>query len=69
MKAITPLLLLQAHPLEGFFFGSGKAMVVAGVGVIIVIGIGIWLATMEWRLRSLSDRLNRKHQDQNTPVR
>lgn len=46
--------LLQANPIEGFFFGSGKSMVVGGVAVIILIGIGFWLWRMEKRIQALS---------------
>lgn len=46
--------LLQVNPIEGFFFGSGKSMVVGGVAVIILIGIGLWLWRMEKRIQALS---------------
>lgn len=45
--------LLQSNPIEGFFFGSGKAMVVAGVAVIILIGLGLWMMRMEKRIQAL----------------
>ena len=45
--------LLQSNPIEGFFFGSGKAMVVAGVAVIILIGLGLWMMHMEKRIQAL----------------
>ena len=46
--------LLQVNPIEGFFFGSGKSMVVGGVAMIILIGIGLWLWRMEKRIQALS---------------
>ena len=46
--------LLQVNPIEGFFFGSGKSMVVGGVAVIILIGIGLWLWRMEKRIQALN---------------
>jgi len=47
--------LLQISPLEGFFFGSGKAMVVTGVALIILIGIGFWLVAMEKRIARMNE--------------
>lgn len=46
--------LLQINPIEGFFFGSGKSMVVGGVAVIILIGLGLWMWRMEKRIQALS---------------
>ena len=33
-------LLFEAHPLEGWFFGSGKAYVVLAVAAIILVLLG-----------------------------
>ena len=61
-------LFFQINPLEGFFFGSGKAMVVAGVAIIILIGLGLWLFRMESRLQRLNDALDQQLNDaQNQP--
>lgn len=61
-------LFFQINPLEGFFFGSGKAMVVAGVAIIILIGLGLWLFLMESRLQRLNDALDERLNDaQNQP--
>jgi hypothetical protein len=61
-------LFFQINPLEGFFFGSGKAMVVAGVAIIILIGLGLWLFRMESRLQRLNDALDQRLNDaQNQP--
>lgn len=58
--------LLQSNPIEGFFFGSGKAMVVAGVAVIILIGLGLWMMRMEKRIQALDklteEKLNSSQQ-------
>ena len=58
--------LLQSNPIEGFFFGSGKSMVVAGVAVISLIGLGLWMMRMEKRIQALDklteERLNAPHQ-------
>ncbi|HBP44262.1 MAG TPA: hypothetical protein DD635_00045 [Flavobacteriales bacterium] len=52
--------LLQANPIEGFFFGSGKSMVVGGVAVIIIIGLGLWLWSMESRIKRLDEAATRQ---------
>jgi cytochrome oxidase assembly protein ShyY1 len=58
--------LFQSNPIEGFFFGSGKAMVVAGVAVLILIGLGLWMMRMEKRIQALDklteERLKAPHQ-------
>jgi len=50
--------LLQISPLEGFFFGSGKAMVVAGVALIILIGMGFWMFAMEKRIARMNEHVD-----------
>jgi len=52
--------LLQANPIEGFFFGSGKSMVVGGVAVIIIVGLGLWMWRMEKRIQQLDDAATRQ---------
>ena len=47
--------LFQANPIEGFFFGSGKSMVVGGVAVIIIVGLGLWMWRMEKRIQQLDE--------------
>ncbi|MAI23964.1 MAG: hypothetical protein CL828_07900 [Crocinitomicaceae bacterium] len=52
--------LLQANPIEGFFFGSGKSMVVGGVAVIIILGLGLWMWRMEVRIQRLDEAVTRQ---------
>ena len=52
--------LLQVNPIEGFFFGSGKSMVVGGVAVIIILGLGLWLWRMEKRIQQLDEAATRQ---------
>ena len=40
--------------LEGIFFASGKAPVVLGVALIIVLGLGIWMYKMDRNLKDLA---------------
>ena len=57
--------LFQANPIEGFFFGSGKSMVVGGVAVIIIVGLGLWMWRMEKRIQQLDDAATRKSNTSN----
>ena len=43
------------NSLEGFFYGSGKAHVVTGVALIILVGIAFSLWRMDRRLSNLED--------------
>ena len=52
--------LLQGNPIEGFFFGSGKSMVVGGVAVIIIVGLGLWMWRMEKRIQRLDEAATRQ---------
>lgn len=52
--------LFQANPIEGFFFGSGKSMVVGGVAVIIIVGLGLWMWRMEKRIQKLDEAATRQ---------
>ena len=52
--------LFQANPIEGFFFGSGKSMVVGGVAVIIIVGLGLWMWRMEKRIQRLDEAAGRQ---------
>ena len=52
--------LFQANPIEGFFFGSGKSMVVGGVAVIIIVGLGLWMWRMEKRIQRLDEAATRR---------
>ena len=52
--------LLQVNPIEGFFFGSGKSMVVGGVAVIIIVGLGLWMWRMEKRIQRLDKAATRR---------
>ena len=57
--------LFQANPIEGFFFGSGKSMVVGGVAVIIIVGLGLWMWRMEKRIQRLDERATRQSNSSN----
>ena len=57
--------LFQANPIEGFFFGSGKSMVVGGVAVIIIVGLGLWMWRMEKRIQQLDDAATRQTKTSN----
>lgn len=57
--------LLQANPIEGFFFGSGKSMVVGGVAVIIIVGLGLWMWRMEKRIQRLDETATRQSNSSN----
>ena len=52
--------LFQANPIEGFFVGSGKSIVVGGVAVIIIVGLGLWMWRMEKRIQQLDEAATRK---------
>lgn len=57
--------LLQVNPIEGFFFGSGKSMVVGGVTVIIIVGLGLWMWRMEKRIQRLDEAATRRSNEAN----
>ena len=57
--------LLQVNPIEGFFFGSGKSMVVGGVAVIIIVGLGLWMWRMEKRIQRLDEAATRRSNEAN----
>ncbi|RPG86732.1 MAG: hypothetical protein CBD69_004670 [Crocinitomicaceae bacterium TMED209] len=57
--------LLQVNPIEGFFFGSGKSMVVGGVAVIIIVGLGLWMWRMEKRIQRLDKAATRRSNEAN----
>ena len=57
--------LFQVNPIEGFFFGSGKSMVVGGVAVIIIVGLGLWMWRMEKRIQQLDDAATRQSNSSN----
>lgn len=43
--------------MEEIFFAFGKAPVVLGVAVIILLGIGWWLTKMDKKLSNLEDQI------------
>ena len=57
--------LLQVNTIEGFFFGSGKSMVVGGVAVIIIVGRGLWMWRMEKRIQRLDETATRQTNSSN----
>ena len=59
MNAINSI-LVQSHPLEGWFFGSGKALVVLAVALILLIGFGLWMWRAEAILKKMEAKLNQK---------
>ena len=59
MNAINSI-PVQSHPLEGWFFGSGKALVVLAVALILLIGFGLWMWRAEARLKKMEAKLNQK---------
>ena len=61
-------ILFQANPIEGFFFGSGKSMVVGGVAVIIIVGLGLWMWRMEKRIQKLDEAATRQTNASNEPA-
>lgn len=42
--------------LEGIFFASGKAPVVLGVALIILLGLGYWMYKMDKNISNLEDQ-------------
>jgi type IV secretory pathway TrbD component len=63
MNALLSI-LIQAHPLEGWFFGSGKAMVVLAVALILLVGFGLWMWRAESRLKTMEAKLKPKNQQE-----
>ena len=59
MNAINSI-LVQSHPLEGWFFGCGKSLVVLAVALILLIGFGLWMWRAESRLKKMEAKLNLK---------
>jgi uncharacterized iron-regulated membrane protein len=47
--------------LEGWFFGSGKALVVLAVAMILLVGFGLWMWRAEARLKQLEAKLDSKN--------
>jgi hypothetical protein len=62
MNALN-LILIQSHPLEGWFFGSGKALVVLAVALILLVGFGLWMWRAEARLKQLEAKLDSKNKE------
>lgn len=44
--------------MEEVFFAYGKAPVVLGVAVIILIGLGWWMTKVDKKLSKLEDQIN-----------
>ena len=44
--------------LEGIFFASGKAPVVLGVAVIIILGLALWMFKIDKNVKNLEDQIN-----------
>lgn len=44
--------------LEGIFFAAGKAPIVLGVAIIILIGIGVWMIRMDKKLSNLEAQID-----------
>jgi len=50
--------LTALHPIEGVFFGAGKAGVVVGVAALILIGLLLWIWSAHRQLNALEKRLD-----------
>lgn len=46
--------------MEEIFFAYGKAPVVLGVAIIILLGIGWWMNKMDKKLNKLEDSINKQ---------
>ncbi len=44
--------------LEGIFFASGKAPVVLGVALIIILGLAYWMFQMDKDIKNLEDQID-----------
>ena len=44
--------------IQDIFFASGKAPVVLGVALIIMLGLGIWLFKMDNGIKNLEDKID-----------
>ena len=44
--------------LEGIFFASGKAPVVLGVALIIILGLAYWMFKMDKNIKNLEDQID-----------
>ncbi len=51
------LMLTVTHPIEGLFFGAGKAGVVVGVAAMILIGLLLWIWSAHRKLNALEQRI------------
>lgn len=52
------ILLTALHPIEGLFFGAGKAGVVVGVAALILIGLLLWIWSAHRQLNALEKRID-----------
>lgn len=50
-------LFTALHPIEGLFFGAGKAGVVVGVAALILIGLLLWIWSAHRQLNALEKRV------------
>ncbi len=44
--------------IQDIFFASGKAAVVLGVALIIILGLGIWMFKMDNGVKDLEDQID-----------
>ena len=44
--------------IQDIFFASGKAPVVLGVALIIILGLGYWLFKMDKGIKNLEDQID-----------
>jgi hypothetical protein len=70
------LLTTSLHPIEGLFWGAGKAGVVVGVAAMILVGLLWWmyrshkqLADMERRIEAMESTPSRPSAAPITPQR
>ncbi len=46
------------YNIQDIFFASGKAAVVLGVALIIILGLGIWMFKMDNGVKDLEDQID-----------
>ena len=46
------------YNIQDIFFASGKAPVVLGVVLIIILGLGIWMFKMDNEIKDLEDQID-----------
>lgn len=61
--------LSALHPIEGLFFGAGKAGVVVGVAALIFLGLLAWMWAAHRKLNAMQRRLDQiEHSSATSPT-